>query len=111
MTTTIKFESGKEVTFMANASTKYRYKQVFGEELNPRLFSAEKELKAELIEEMAYVMAKQAAGEADTMSKEGFYAWLEEFDPFDFTFSGADIINLYGKQAQMHSVPKKKESQ
>lgn len=111
MTTTIKFESGKEVTFMANASTKYRYKQVFGEELTPKLFSSKKELKAELIEEMAYVMAKQAAGEADTMSKEGFYAWLEEFDPFDFTLSGADIINLYGKQAQMHSVPKKKESQ
>lgn len=111
MTTTIKFDSGKEVTFMANASTKYRYKQVFGEELDPRLFSAKKELKAELIEEMAYVMAKQAAGEADTISKEGFYAWLEEFDPFDFTFSGADIINLYAKQAQMHSVPKKKESQ
>lgn len=111
MITTITFDSGKELTLEANASTKYRYKQVFGRELNDSLFTAKKDLKAELIEELAYIMAKQAAGEAKSVSEEGFFEWLEEFEPFDFTLKGADVINLYGKQAQMHSVSKKKESQ
>lgn len=109
MTTTIVFGEGREVLFEANASTKYRFKQVFKRELNDALFSAKKEMKVELIEELAYVMAKQAAGEAKKISEEGFYEWLEGFDPFDFTLKGAEIIGLYGKQAEMTSVPKKKE--
>ena len=110
MTSTIIIDD-KEIAMMATALTKYRYRSVFGKELNATITAAKKEGLLYIAEELGYIMAKEAAGEGKTASLEDFEDWLSGFETFSFVRAANDIIGLYSESAQTTSKPKKKADQ
>lgn len=106
MTSTIKI-GDKEIAMTANAATCYRYKQAFKKDLFQQLKNTQ-DLSVEVIQELAYVMHKQAAGEANTISTDDYMIWLEDFDPMEIAIASGDIVNIYAGQQATTSAAKKK---
>lgn len=95
---TITSSAGREIGLLANALTKYRYRQVFGEDLMhelQRVTERDASEQAELFEKLAYVMATQAEKTSDKASVEGFLDWLEQFESFELANYALDIIAIY----------------
>jgi len=106
MTTTVKIGE-HEILMTANAGTCYRYKQIFKKDLF-QLFKSPDSLGVETIQELAYIMMKQATKDLDTANFDNYMIWLEEFDPMDFAGASAEIVNVYASQQQTSSTAKKK---
>lgn len=106
MTSTIKI-GDHEIAMTANAATCYRYKQAFKKDLFQLLKSPDT-LSVDVIQELAYVMYKQANKEADTISIEDYMIWLEQFDPMDIAIASTDIVNIYAGQQATTAKAKKK---
>jgi len=104
---------GKAVRMTANAATAYRYKQVFGKDLMKIFQDIAKSEQADVntFQELAYVMAKQASGEAGKISIDDYLIWLEAFDPFEIAAASGQIMELYTGQKITTSKPKKKADQ
>lgn len=94
----IKTSSGREVTLSANALTKYRYRQVFGEDLmNSMQDLTDRSVgeQAEFFEKICYVMMTQAEKRSDKASIEDFLDWIEQFEPGEIFEAALDIIGVY----------------
>lgn len=105
----------KSFGFLATASTSYRYKQVFHEDLLVSL-TDEKQILINTIElshKLGFIMNMQAEkADMNKLSYDNFLEWLDQFDMRDMYGSVPDqIIEIYiGNQMSM-SIPKKKAEQ
>lgn len=98
----------QELVMTANAATSYRYKMVFKRDLMKAFMDQQNSVSLDLIQELAYIMHKQATGEANSASLDDYMEWLEGFSPMAFAASAADIANLYADQKIGSSKAKKK---
>lgn len=106
---------GRDIPMKANAATPIRYRQVFGKNLLPYFMGkATDEDAAEMVGELAYIMAASASGADMTkLSLDGYVEWLEGFDPMDFV-SGDTVealIRLYQGNEEGYSDLKKNQDQ
>ena len=89
----------KEVPMNANAATPIRYRQVFEKNLLPYFMGkASDEDAAEMVGELAYIMARSAEGaDMKALTKDDYMDWLEAFDPLDFVNNDTvtAIVDLY----------------
>lgn len=94
---TIILSDGGELKLAANAATKYRYREIFGEDMLVAIASAGEDLAvtAELYEKMAYVMMLQAEKKAASGSKDGFMEWLDTLSANDIIDNAEEIIDIY----------------
>lgn len=99
----------KSVALLANGATPIRYKQIFSKDIIAEFADAEKEVNIEFVAPLTYVMAKQAAGEIATASRDDFYEWLESFEAMDITMAAKEILEVYTKNLKGSSVSKKKQ--
>lgn len=98
--------SGKEIGFLANASTSFRYKNIFGIDLIALLAKGD-EGAVDDYERLAFVMAKQAEkADMNTLTAEDFYLWLESFEFTDLVEALPEIVGLYMKNKITASDPK-----
>ena len=105
----VKFANGGEVKLLANAATKYRFRQIFGLDLMNELAEMDEKRApghvCEIIEMLAYTMAMQAKGEADKGSIDDFFIWLEDKDANDITESIEDVLKIYqGNQKSLSEI-------
>lgn len=106
MERTIKI-GGESIKMKATAATAIFYRRCFHQDLMQAITGATEDgdniaLNAEIITNLAYIMAKEAKGKALDASEEDEIKWLSNFDSFDLVKSetAAEIIALYtGQQA------------
>ena len=102
----------KAVPLKATASTLIRYRQIFGRDLLKTIGTDENEVDANIIQELAYVMAMAADG-ADMMklNENTFIDWLDEFESFDIINpdTATEIIDVWNASKLTASESKKKE--
>lgn len=104
---------GKQITFTANAATPIYYKQFFKKDLMKFTALNENEAAMELAEgeinELAFIMAKQA-DKADMMKLTfaNYLEWLELFDALDLTMKSDEIYMVYVGDSVPMEEPKKK---
>lgn len=101
----------KNVEMAANAASPFVYKQVFHEDLLLEINKMDMTSPdVNVFAQLAFIMTKQGEGLqiADLMklTKNEFYAWLEEFEPLDIVRAIGDISGLYFGQTVAMSVPK-----
>lgn len=98
--------SGKETGFLANASTPFRFKNIFGIDLISLLAKGD-EGAVDDYERLAFVMAKQAEkADMNTLTAEDFYLWLESYEFTDLVEALPEIIGLYMQNKKTNSDPK-----
>ena len=98
--------SGKETGFLANASTPFRFKNIFGIDLISLLAKGD-EGAVDDYERLAFVMAKQAEkADMNTLTAEDFYLWLESYEFTDLVEALPEIIGLYMQNKITTSDPK-----
>lgn len=105
----------KTYGFLATASTAYRYKQVFHEDLLVSLTDEKSAIikTLELSHKLGFIMNMQAEkADMNSLSYDKFLDWLDQFDTRDAYGSVPDeIIDIFiGNQKPM-SIPKKKAEQ
>lgn len=99
---------GKDTELVANAASPYLYKMIFKEDFLKRLQDNEPDL--EIVQKMAFVMAKQA--EITNMTKLAelstgdYLEWLLQFEPMDILTASEEIMKIYLGQTKGTSVPK-----
>ena len=97
----------KTVEMLANAATPYYYTQIFGEEFFDIVSGETTDGKATAVfQQLAYVMFCQAAETVKKASKDGFFDWLEDFEPMDLTEAIGEIANVYYGTQQSKVAPK-----
>ena len=103
----------RDVPMLATAATPIRYRQVFKKNLLPYFMGkASDEDAAEMVGELAYIMAAAADGSNQmALSEEGYVKWLEGFDALAFVDGRvvSDIIALYQGNAASHEEVKKNQ--
>lgn len=98
--------SGKETGFLANASTPFRFKNVFNIDLIS-LLSKGDDGAVDDYERLAFIMAKQAEkADMSTLTAEDFYTWLESYEFTDLVEALPEIIGLYMQNKKTNSDPK-----
>lgn len=86
----------KKVPMITNATTSFRFKQIFKTDLLAVFSGRVSEGQEEIVIQLAYVMAKQAEkADMTRLNVETFYKWLEEFETVDFFNVTDDIMNLF----------------
>ena len=100
---------GKEVPMTATAATPVYYKTVFQDDVLAKFGNPDAEI--DWVGKLAYIMAKQGAGEIESASYDDFVKWLDKFDPLDIfgVEENNAVITLFGKQ-QKTTVDAKKKS-
>lgn len=105
----------RDIPMLATAATPIRYRQVFHKNLLPYFMGkATDEDAAEMVGELAYIMAAAADGSNQMkLSEEGYIKWLEGFDPLAFvdTRVVGEIIALYQGNSITHETVKKSQDQ
>lgn len=101
----------KTVPMRANAATPIRYRQVFHKNLLPYFMGkASDEDAAEMVGELAYIMARSATNASmDKLSYEDYVSWLDDFEALDFVRDDtvSAIIDLYqGNEESMVDLKK-----
>ena len=103
----------KPITFTSNGATPIFYKQFFKKDLmkftNLDGNEAAMELAEGEINELAFIMAKQA-DKADMMKLTfaNYIEWLELFNPLDLTMKSDEIYMVYLADSVPMEEPKKK---
>lgn len=92
---TIKFANGGEINLLANAATKYRFRQIFGLDLMDEMENATSGRALEIFEMLTYTMMLQANKEAEKGSIDGFFAWLESMESAEITDHVDTILAIY----------------
>lgn len=99
---------GKELEFVANAATPFRFKQTFGKDLL-QILGNEAKAETEGVEavtELAFIMNKQAEGtDMNKLNYSEFISWLEGFGSMAFIEASEDILNAYTGQLVGTSTP------
>ena len=108
--------SQKELGFMSNGLTQYRYRQFTGRELMKDIsklvdFREQKigdDADFTCIDKLAYIMNMSATGaNMNTLTEESFFNWIEQFDSSNSLNIWSDIINAYYGTKKSTSEPKK----
>lgn len=109
MTGTVKIGPAS-ITLCGNAATPVRYKQIFHKDLLMAFkgLSAE-DFDADLVKQMAFVMAMQAEGaDFKAVTFDAFIDWLEQFEETDLLQAMPEIVGLWMTNTQSLVKPKKK---
>lgn len=109
---TIKTGEGREIGLLANALTKYRFRQVFGEDLMDEMKDVTESSagqQAALFEKLCYVMATQAEKRSDKASIDDFFEWLEQFGSGEILEHALDIVAIYQSNQKGLSEAKNQE--
>lgn len=94
----------KAVRFGASADTPRQYRLLFGSDMIADLAAlTEANLNVEILNQVAYCMAKAANPDIEDMG-----AWLDQFGLFDIIHAMPEIMALWGINAKTKSTPKKK---
>lgn len=105
----------KDVPMLATAATPIKYRQVFQKNLLPYFMGkATDEEAAEMVGELAYIMAADAdRRDSMKLSLDGYVKWLEEFDALAFIDTSVvnGIIALYQGNANTLAESKKNQGQ
>ena len=98
----------KNTELVANAASPYLYEMIFKEDFLKKLQDKDPDL--EIVQKMAFVMAKQ--GEMTSMTQlaelsvDDYLEWLLQFEPMDILTASEEIMKLYLGQTKGTSVPK-----
>lgn len=97
---------GIDVPMKANAATPRHYRNKFGSDLLAAMtMMRQGRAVPEAIENLAYIMAKQA----DQTITEDVTEWLDQFDgPMDIRNATPGILSLWGENIATTADPKKK---
>jgi len=94
-----------DVKMAVSAGTARRYRAEFGSDMFADLAPMSSgQLDAGILEQMAYVMAKQANPDISL----SFDEWLDQFGMFDLMNASTDIVELWVKNTRQNSESKKK---
>lgn len=98
---------GKEMGFVANAATPFRYKQIFRKDLLTILGNEKENGESiEAVMELAYVMAKQAEKtDMNKLNYDEFITWLEGFSPMAFIDNIEEVVSVYTESTIGTSTP------
>lgn len=94
----IKFAEGGEIELLANAATKYRFRQIFGLDLIDEFSDMEAITPgrlSELLEMLTYTMKLQAEKAAEKGSIDDFFVWLEGIAANEITEHFDEIFAIY----------------
>ena len=98
----------KKLSFLASASTAYRFNQVFHEDLMSKLTKMETEADYSMADKLAYVMNAQAEGkDMKTLNYDSFLAWLDELESSEILLHIEEIVGLYLGSKLTSSIAKK----
>lgn len=98
--------SGKEVEFLATASTRFRVKSIFGIDLFS-VMSHEDNENVDAYEWLAFVMAKQAEhADLSKLTLEDYCEWADTFEPLDLDQALPEIVKIFMANQQTTSDPK-----
>ncbi|MBQ9389830.1 MAG: hypothetical protein IJU07_06620 [Synergistaceae bacterium] len=105
----------KAFKFLATASTAYRYRQVFNEDLmlqlNKLRVGADGGITAgdfTIVNNLAFIMNAQAEGkDTKKLNFELLLEWCDQFSAMELMTHAPEIINLYLGNKETHSTPKK----
>lgn len=99
---------GKEIEFVANAATPFRFKQIFKKDLLSILGNEDKAQNegVEAVTELAFIMAKQAEkADMNKLNYDMFIDWLEDFGSMAFVENAEAILNVYMESSVSTSTP------
>lgn len=97
----------QKVEMLCNAASPYRYHQCFHEDLFSLITGDPENSEAiNAFMKLGYIFAKQAEGEISTVSEDGYYDWLEQFELMDYINAVGDIGTLYTHTVKGTAVPK-----
>lgn len=99
---------GKAVPMLTNATTSFRFKQIFKTDLLAVFSGRVSEGQEEIVIQLAYIMAKQAEkADMTRLNMDTFYQWLEGFETADFFSVTDEILDLYAGQSESEAEAKK----
>lgn len=107
----------KTIKMKSTAALSYRYKSCFHKDVYTeikKVYDSDdpgKRLPMELIQELGYIMALAGENRSSEATEEGFFEWLDEFEPMDMMIASGDIANLYFHSRKSGSESKKKIDQ
>lgn len=98
---------GKEMEFVANAATPFRYKQIFRKDLLTILGNENTTGDSiEAVMELSYVMSKQAEKvDMNKLNYDEFITWLEGFSPMAFIDKAEELLSVYTDSTVGTSAP------
>lgn len=99
---------GKEIEFVANAATPFRFKQIFKKDLLSILGNEDKAQNegVEAVTELAFIMAKQAEkADMNKLNYDMFIDWLEGFGSMAFVENAEAILTVYMESSVSTSTP------
>lgn len=103
---------GKTIPMLTNATTSFRFKQIFKTDLLAVFSGRITDGQEEIVIQLAYVMAKQAEkADMNKLNTDTFYKWLEDFETADFFDKTEEIMNLYAGQTESEAEAKKNTDQ
>lgn len=108
----IKFADGGEIELLANAATKYRFRQIFGLDLIDELADIQAVTPGrltEIMEMLTYTMELQAKKEAEKGSIDDFFTWLEGLSANEITDHIDKILKIYQGNQKTLSETKNQE--
>ena len=100
----------KDIPMLANAATAIRYKQVFGKNILTYFSGkAKPEDIAEVVQELAYIMARSGEkADMNMLNIDDYIDWVGQFDVFDLLRASEEILSIYqGNEASKSSSKKK----
>ena len=102
---------GRKILFEANGATPIKYRRMFHRDFLIEIAKLGKQIKAgglpdnlEIIENLAYIMAK----EADPDVPDDMDEWIAQFEPFSIYAAAEDIIRFWNISRGTTSELKKK---
>lgn len=130
----IKTADGQDesVAFKATGTTAYRFKQLTHKDLMISITNMLNVTKGiedtvdvaiaiagsgelESISQLAYVMHRQAEAKSINdladLTFENYFEWLDRYDSMEFLYNAISIINVYMKNTETSSEPKKEDAQ
>lgn len=98
-----------EVKMMTNAASPYRYKQIFREDMLPKILGEPTDAEATgIFMKLGFVYAKQAEGaDLSALTEDDYIKWLEQFEFIDYLSAATEIGALYTASAKGTVTPKK----
>lgn len=111
--------SVKELEFVSNGMTQYRYRQLTGRDIvkdTQKLINANQELSEDadltVSDKLAYIMNMSAIkADMNKLNIDTFYEWIEQFDSSNSIEIMGDVIALYFGTKLSTSEPKKEDGE
>lgn len=98
----------QKFSFLASASTAYRYNQIFHEDLMSKLTKLETEADYSITDKLAYVMNAQADGkDMKLLNYDTFLDWLDQLESSEILLHVEELVGIYLGSKLTSSVAKK----